>query len=88
MMGKARDAGLALDDDYLAAAVHPDPRGEIRDSMTPLYRLLGQHVRAIGATPGAREDVDSSALVRHRDAHPAYAPANLTAFLACRPQSG
>ena len=95
MAGRAREAGLELDQQKLREVTDDDAcDGELYDSYTRVYRLQGPLVRTIGTPPvtvGGRtlrtwESVHPTALERHRrlTAPPRgpYAPTNLVAYLA------
>ena len=80
MIGRARAAGLAFDDAAMAAyPLKPDPRGEIHDSKTGLYRLTAGIDRAIGADP--TQSVHPSVRTRW-DADPGYRPTSLRTVFA------
>lgn len=78
---KARECGLALDDEYVSDHIAPNPRGELRNSKTGLYRLTGSFIRPIGRRIGAAENVHPSATERHRSDHGRYSPKNLLDYL-------
>jgi uncharacterized protein (DUF2235 family) len=86
MKERAASCGLELEDDYIAQAVCGQCEGALRDSMTEAYRLLGEHVRPIGASPRTRESVHPTVLERHQRVkeppHGPYAPPNLVEWLA------
>lgn len=77
MAVKAMSAGLELDRRYLAMRVEPDCHGELRDSMTLLYRVVPRHVRQIGLPHALNERIHRSAINRMRHATNNYRPANL-----------
>jgi uncharacterized protein (DUF2235 family) len=89
MMRKAAGCGLAFRS--LDATLAPDPLGEIRDSMTWYYRLLGELVRPIAAPRRTasgepiptHESLAESAVTRW-DQDPAYRPDNVRAYLESR----
>ena len=82
MLGKARDAGLALDQGAIAThPLFPDPSGPIHESRTGIYRLMTEITRPID-TRGSQL-VHSSAIARW-DADPDYCPKNLSAWFASR----
>lgn len=86
MMGKARDAGLALEPETAAAyPVVPDPLGQLHNSSRGLYRLLPGLDRTIGVAvtkdgdPAPGEPLDSRQSVhesvrRRWDEDPTYRP--------------
>lgn len=80
MKEKAVAAGLAFDETYLHASTRPNPLGELRNSMTLGYRLLGEYLRPIG--DGQAQSVDASALERRARDEPPYRPRNLERYLA------
>ena len=84
MLGKARAAGLALDEKWVAHHVRPRHDGELRDSTKPLWWLLGTRDRPLGAGGDGRQDVDAQARARW-EADAAYRPANLAAWLRDNP---
>jgi uncharacterized protein (DUF2235 family) len=78
MARKAEGCGL-----YLEPGWHdrwkPDELGELRDSRTGFYKLMGRAERPIGKQKNAYEKVHRRAIARmERD--PAYKPANLVAY--------
>ena len=78
MIGKARDAGLAMDKQVIAALpLSPDPAGPLHESETGLYRLMQGIDRPID-TRGT-QFVHPSAIARW-DADPDYCPRNLSAW--------
>ena len=79
MLGKATDAGLALDQSVLAARpLAPDPTGALHESKKGLYRLTRGLTRPIGV--GGTQHVHEAALTRwDRDAR--YRPDNLREYL-------
>ena len=86
MWSRAVTHGLAFDDDYRNAKVHPNPLGRIHRSWTGMYRVKGRHVRPIGESPPGLESVHSSVRERFLNV-PSYRPANVMAFLKENPQS-
>lgn len=85
MKDRAEASGLAFDAAYIRETFHPDPCAALRDSRIGLYTLPflpGPYERPIGQAAKGHESVHSSVLQRHADLHdPAYAPANLIAYL-------
>ena len=78
MAVKARDAGLQLNNRYLALRLDPNAHGELRDSMTAVYKALPKYVRKIGLPGTLAEYLHFS--VRTRIEHPTnadYPPKNL-----------
>ncbi|HAM36643.1 MAG TPA: hypothetical protein DEB40_01340 [Elusimicrobia bacterium] len=81
---KAHAAGLALDG---ATKPVPDSAGEMHDSMTIFYRMLGDGGRTLGrSNPLGHEVVGETALSR-MSAPLGYRPENLAAFLKKSPAS-
>jgi uncharacterized protein (DUF2235 family) len=80
---------LALDTNYLR---HFEPHfdGDLNDSMTPMYRLVGELIRPVGEHIGDGEFVHRSALLRkerggsiaaaHSSDRAPYAPPNLASY--------
>ena len=94
MLGKAQAQGLALDLSPIAHELVPDALGELQDSMTWYYRLLGDGTRYIperrlrrnrrpgqGQFMNTHEQVASTARIRF-DMDPAYHPQNLRDYFA------
>ncbi len=85
MLNKAKLSGLEVDEKFLEP-YGCCPSGEIRDSMTPAYRLLGKHLRPIGKQPNGNESVHKTAINRLKnppkpeDGGP-YKPQNLIDYL-------
>jgi uncharacterized protein (DUF2235 family) len=90
MMGKAHDAGLALDDAAIQAhPLHQDPKGELHNSKTGLYRATPGIDRPIGlstqdpknpADAAKRADPTQSlhkSVLDRWDGDPNYRPASL-----------
>ncbi len=84
MKNRAEEHGLAFDQEFLSHW-HPNPMGELRDSMTLLFRFLGKRVRDIGSTANSNESVHRSAINRlNADPPPRdgpYRPPNLVEYL-------
>ncbi len=80
MKQRAEECGLEFDEQQVRDAVHPDVRGELRDSSVGIYRLLPHRRRPIGAAPGGDESVHDSVVAR-MDAVPGYRPENVLSFL-------
>lgn len=81
MAAKAECEGLALDARW-RSRLDPDEFGELRDSRTGIYRLLGKSARAIGAQKAGFERVHVSPVMRAERDPAKYQPANLEAYLA------
>lgn len=77
MAAKAKQAGLVLDGRYLAMRLDPNAHGELRDSMSLLYKAIPSHVREVGRPNTLSERIHGS--VQKRVDHPTnnYTPANL-----------
>jgi hypothetical protein len=77
---KAEALGLELNNAFLE---HYKPcfNSVLRDSMTPMYKLMGSHVRPIGLQLSDGETVHQSAIDRMNLPICGYSPANLTAHL-------
>jgi len=80
MQQKAAACGLAFDQEYINAVIHPDSRGGLRKSKTGLFRLLGDFIRPIGKGTNSEEAVHQTAIER-RETDPEYRPENLIAYL-------
>jgi len=82
MLGKAGDCGLALDQTYLNNTINKgEYSGELRNSIKGYFRLMRPRTRNIGQLEHANEDVDSSAIKRHKDMQCDYSPENLVEYL-------
>lgn len=79
MVERAEDHGMAFDEAYLAF-YRPCFNGDLHDSMTAMYRVMGPITRVIGAH-GADEGLHQSVVDRHAAPGMNYAPANLTGYL-------
>ena len=78
MMNRARDAGLELDAEAMAAhPLSPDPAGVIHHSKTGFYKFTRGIDRAIDT--GGTQSVHASAIARW-DNDPSYCPNNLLAW--------
>lgn len=78
---KAEQLGLEFDTGFLAHYL-PCFNSVLNDSMTMMYRVMGPHVRQIGAHLDAGEAVHQSVIDRMNHKPCAYAPANLRPALA------
>ena len=76
MVDKAKACGLEFDAGYLAHYV-PCFNSVLSDSMTAMYRLLGHHVRAIGAQARGNEQIHRSVIDRINLAALGYNPGNV-----------
>jgi uncharacterized protein (DUF2235 family) len=93
MADRAGGAGLAFHDGWFTRApvqpgskrrqtgedVHPDALGQLHDSMTLFYRLMGPKLRTLLETPNG--SVASSVIKRINDRPSDYHPSNLTTYL-------
>jgi uncharacterized protein (DUF2235 family) len=79
MKDRAQEFGLAFDEAYVRSHVAPDALGQMRNSFSLPYRLLGRYVRPIGLQEYGYEAVHESSL--QRTSLPEYAPSNLMDYL-------
>jgi len=75
----AERCGLALDPTW-ANRINPDEFGELRESRTGLYLLMGKAVRPIGTQKNGFEQVHNTAMDRMTRDPAGYAPANLITY--------
>jgi len=80
MAARAQARGLALDPGW-RAHLEPDELGELRDSRTGIYKLLGRSVRAIGAQKAGFERAHVSPVTRLERDPAKYEPENLQRYL-------
>jgi len=79
---KAEGCGLAFNEDYVEANIHPDVRGVLRDSKTGIYRLIPDYLRPIGEVRTGAEAVHRSVVERMElRLRPAYRPLSLDKYL-------
>lgn len=83
MVEKAERLGLEVDSQYLGHFRNCF-NSELDDSMTPFYRVLGEHVRPIGVH-GPDERLHRATVDRHALSACAYAPQNLGDYLGRKP---
>lgn len=76
MVEKAQGCGLEFDVKYLAHYL-PCFNSTLNDSMTTMYRLLGRHVRPVGAQANGHEQLHQSVLDRINLPSMNYNPANV-----------
>ena len=78
LLGRARECGLAFDEEYLRANTQPNPSGVLRNSRTGLYKLLPASHRQLcsGGLAPRFEDIHPSVYERI-DRDPTYQPKNL-----------
>jgi uncharacterized protein (DUF2235 family) len=79
MARRAEQCGLALDPTW-ANRIVPDEFGELRESRTGLYLLMGKAVRPIGVQKNGFEQAHNTALDRMTRDPAGYAPENLIAY--------
>lgn len=80
---QAEQLGLEVDSRYLSY-FHNCFNSELDESMTPFYRVLGEHVRPIGVH-GPDERLHRATVDRNALVACAYAPKNLTDYLGHNP---
>ena len=78
---KAEGLGLEFDKAFLAHYL-PCFNSVLQDSMTALYKVMGQYLRPIGQQPADGEAVHQSAIDRMNLPVCGYHPANLESYLA------
>jgi len=76
MVKKARQAGIRLDDMYLALRLDPNCHGELRDSLTAAYRAIPKHERRVGLAETLNEFVHKSVVDRACNVTNSYRPSN------------
>jgi uncharacterized protein (DUF2235 family) len=79
MARKAEQCGLHLDPGW-HDRWKPDELGELRDSRTSLYKIMGKAVRAIGKQKNGCEKAHQRAIKRMEHTPVGYSPANLAAY--------
>lgn len=77
-MNNAKKHGMEFDEAFLAH-YKPWRGGELRDSMSMMYRVLRPKIRNIGSTPSSNESVDPSAIARMNERDD-YKPENLAEY--------
>jgi len=80
MLQKAKDTGLAVDENWIRENIQPNAFGELRDSKTGLYKLTGDFHRPIGIKLGGNELVHAEAMARYKK-DSGYRPENLVKYL-------
>jgi uncharacterized protein (DUF2235 family) len=90
LMTRAQRCGLALDEAAIPAGVHPDLCGPLHQSLTSIYRLLGESIRRIpdqrlrkDRTPMKTCEWVASTAQQRWQFDPSYRPTNLGEYL-CR----
>ena len=78
---KAENCGLALDARW-RGRLAPDEFGELRDSRTGLYRLLGKAIRPIGEQEKSFERLHHAPIERMERDPAVYQPENAAAYLS------
>lgn len=84
MATKAMDAGLLLNQRYLAMRVDPNCHGELRESRERGYKLMPRHLRPIGQPDTLNERIHQSAIDRMQHPTNDYRPSNLAPIVAAR----
>jgi uncharacterized protein (DUF2235 family) len=87
MRRRAAAAGLGFDAAFLAANIKPNGNGTLYDSMTPMYKALGVHIRPIreprtdkaGNPIDTQESLSQSAYTRYQGQ--GYSPSNITDYI-------
>jgi uncharacterized protein (DUF2235 family) len=77
MAVKAMEAGLQVNERYLAMRVDPNAHGELRSEHHGLYKLMPEHVRQIGLTTTLNESIHASVLTRIDEPSNGYRPPNV-----------
>ncbi len=85
MIARAAKTGLKFQEEYLERRIDPNYHGELRDSMSFMYRLLWPHSRLIGNQEVVDEFVHFSAMKRMHHATNSYRPKNLKDALEKKP---
>jgi uncharacterized protein (DUF2235 family) len=80
MAARAEQRGLALDSRW-RDRIDPDEFGELRESRTGVYRLLGRAVRGVGVQKNGFERLHHTPFDRMERDPAGYAPENLVAYL-------
>jgi len=86
MWSRAERLGLAFDDSYRDAKVHPNALGKLHRSWTGMYRARGKHIRPIGKLPAGLESIHASVRERYLGLSD-YRPDNLVAYLKAKPRA-
>ncbi len=87
LSSKAKECGLALNQEYIAARIDPYPWGPRHTSMSWAYRILGQHIRPMGGLESAdTENAHRTATQRREDSVFSYDPSNLQTYLKGNPE--
>jgi uncharacterized protein (DUF2235 family) len=79
MAARAEQLGLVLDSGW-RTRLKPNSIGELRDSRTGFYKLMGKAVRPIGKQKNGFEKAHNTAMDRMTRDPAGYAPANLVAY--------
>ena len=80
MKEKAQQCGLAFDENYVHTTLHPNYRGELRNSKIGFYTLFRDRVRRIGHQHNGNEWAHDTA-VKRLEHVPGYHPRNLETYL-------
>ena len=82
MMERAEALGLAFDREYVSEWLRPDPLGTLHDNGAWEWFDWLNEPRELGRAPSEpTEDLHGSARTRLEEKSPAYAPANVLAYL-------
>ncbi len=80
MIQKAKDAGLAFDENWIRENIQPNAFGDLRDSKTGLYKLTGDFHRPIGIKLGGNESIHPEVINRYKN-DSRYRPDKLVEYL-------
>lgn len=76
MIDEAKSYGLKFNQDYINTHVFPDPLGEIRNSKTSVYRIMGTYIRTVNDMPIPIKDMHQSVFERFMEVTTDYQPQN------------
>ena len=76
MIKQAQKRGLKFDQDYISTHVFPDPFGEIRNSHTGIYKIIGHYTRTVNGQKIPKRDIHESVLERFMEVTTDYHPLN------------
>ena len=88
IMDKAHDLGLGFSSDYVSNWVHRDPLGKLHDNGPWDWFDFLNEPRELGRASEATEDLHESVRTRLEKKSPAYAPANVLAYIGRRKAAG
>jgi uncharacterized protein (DUF2235 family) len=77
MVVKAMDAGLRVNERYLAMRVDPNVHGELRDEHHGIYKVMPKHVRRLGLPTTLNEKIHASVFKRMDEPSNHYRPPNV-----------